>query len=125
MSREPRYDPWHMRTVLWSTVLAFVLAGCVTKSTHQKTLAEKARLEQELAESRKKPAETEKTLGTRSRSSEASSGRWTEPPRGREQVGKIRRRRSTEKSWRAGGRRSRENDPATSAETILALLTGS
>lgn len=64
-----------MRTATWIAILALVLAGClVKKSTYQKALADKARLEQELADSQKKQSDTEKTLGDKIKELEAQLG---------------------------------------------------
>lgn len=49
-----------MRTL--ALIAALLVSGCVKKSTHQKVLDENARLQGELAETRKKLASTEKSL---------------------------------------------------------------
>jgi len=81
-----------MRTATWVAVLAFVLAGCLVKqSTYQKALAEKAKVEQELAESRKKQADTEKTLGDKIKELETQLAALDETTRTKEsELGKVR-----------------------------------
>jgi chemotaxis protein MotB len=89
-----------MRTATWSAVLALVLAGClVKKSTYQKALAENARLEQELVDSRKKQSDTEKTLGDKLKELEAQLGMLDATTRSKEsELGKIRgEKEATEK----------------------------
>ncbi|HUJ62165.1 MAG TPA: OmpA family protein [Kofleriaceae bacterium] len=60
-----------MRTTL---LLVVALAGCVRSSTYQKALDENASLKQQLADSQKKEADAEKTLGDKIKDLEAQLG---------------------------------------------------
>jgi chemotaxis protein MotB len=81
-----------MRLPTWSALLVLVLAGClVKKSTYQKALDDKARLELELAESRKKQVDTEKTLGDKIKELETQLATLDESTRTKEsELGKMR-----------------------------------
>lgn len=98
-----------MRTATWSVVLALALAGCVKKSTYEKALAENARLEQELADSRKKQAETEKTLGDKIKELEAQLGTLDEATKSKEsELGKVRGEKEATEKELAELRRQKE-----------------
>jgi chemotaxis protein MotB len=89
-----------MRTRTWSVVLALALAGCLVKqSTYQKALDKNARLTQELAESQKKQADTEKTLGDKIKDLESQLGTLDATTKSKEsELGKVRgEKEATEK----------------------------
>ena len=90
-------------------VLAFVLAGCVKKSTYQKALDENARLEQELADARKKQSDTEKTLGDKIKELEGQLGMLDETTRRKEsELGKVRGEKEATEKELAELRRQKE-----------------
>jgi chemotaxis protein MotB len=98
-----------MRTATWSVVLVLALAGCVKKSTYEKALAENARLEQELADSRKKQAETEKTLGDKIKELETQLGTLDEATKSKEsELGKVRGEKEATEKELAELRRQKE-----------------
>jgi chemotaxis protein MotB len=90
-------------------VLSVVLAGCVKKSTYQKSLAEKARLEQELAASRKQHSETELTLNARIRELEDQLGRLDATTKSKEsELGRVRGEKEATEKELAELRRQKE-----------------
>jgi len=95
-----------MRIATCCLLLAFVLAGCVKKSTYKKALAENARLEQELAASRKKQSETEKTLGDKIKELEAQLG--TLDATSKSELGKVRGEKEATEKELAELRRQKE-----------------
>lgn len=105
-----------MRTTIWIAVLVLGLAGCVKKSTYQKALDEKARLEQELAESRtkqeateKQRAELEKTLGDKIKELEAQLGALDATTKSKEsELGKVRGEKEATEKELAELRRQKE-----------------
>jgi chemotaxis protein MotB len=98
-----------MRKVIWSGVLALALASCVKKSTYQKALAENARLEQELAESRQKQSDTEKTLGDKIKELEGQLGTLDATARTKEsELGKVRGEKEATEKELAELRRQKE-----------------
>lgn len=98
-----------MRTATWSVVLALALAGCVKKSTYEKALAENARLEQELADARKKQVETEKTLGDKIKELQTQLGTLDEATKSKEsELGKVRGEKEATEKELAELRRQKE-----------------
>jgi len=98
-----------MRKVLWSAALAVVLSGCVKKSTYQKALAENARLEKELADSRRQQAETEKTLGDKIKELEGQLGTLDAATKSKEtELGKVRGEKEATEKELAELRRQKE-----------------
>jgi chemotaxis protein MotB len=92
-----------------TVLISVALAGCVKKSTYQKSRADNARLEAELAASRKKAAETEHTLGQRIRELESRLGILDESTRDKEsELGKMRGEREATEKELAELRRQKE-----------------
>src|SRR5688572_24722755 len=99
-----------MRIATWSAVLALASAGCLVKeSTYKKALAEDARLQQELAASQKKQAETEATLGDKIKELEAQLGTLDATTKSKEsELGKVRGEKEATEKELAELRRQKE-----------------
>ena len=89
--------------------LAVVLAGCVKKSTYRKALDENARLQQELAASQRKQAETQQTLGDKIKELQAQLGQLDETTKTKEtELGKMRGEKEATEKELAELRRQKE-----------------
>jgi chemotaxis protein MotB len=98
-----------MRTATWLAALGLVLGGCVKKSTHEKTLAEKAKLEQDLEESRRLQIETEKSLGNKIKELEGQLEKLDATSRSKEsELGKVRGEKEATEKELAELRRQKE-----------------
>jgi chemotaxis protein MotB len=98
-----------MRTATWLAALGLVLGGCVKKSTYEKALAEKAKLEQDLAESRKLQVETEKTLGNKIKELEGQLEKLDATTKSKEtELGKVRGEKEATEKELAELRRQKE-----------------
>jgi chemotaxis protein MotB len=99
-----------MRRFTSSAALTLLLlSGCVKKSTYQKALAENARLQQELAASQKKQAETEQTLGDKIKELEAQLGKLDATAKSKEsELGKVRGEKEATEKELAELRRQKE-----------------
>jgi len=78
----------HLRTFRYLVVvLAIALGSCVKKSTYQKALAANAKLEADLAASRRASADTEKSLGDKIKELQAQLGQLDETSKA--EIGKV------------------------------------
>ncbi len=92
-----------------SVLLALLLAGCVKQSTYDKALADNKRLQGELDDSKKKQAETEKTLGDKIKELQSQLGQLDESTRSKEaELGKVKGEKAATEQELAELRRQKE-----------------
>jgi chemotaxis protein MotB len=90
-------------------VVALLSASCVKKSTHQKALAENARLKTELADTQKKLADTETTLSAKIKELQQQLGILDETTKTKEaELGKVRTEKEATLAELAELRRQKE-----------------
>ncbi|MGE0871161.1 MAG: OmpA family protein [Kofleriaceae bacterium] len=89
--------------------IAFAVAGCVKKSTYEKALAENAQLKQQLADTQKQGAETEKSLSEKIAELQAQLGQLDETSKTKEaELGKVRGEKAATEQELAELRRQKE-----------------
>ncbi|MGE0546986.1 MAG: OmpA family protein [Kofleriaceae bacterium] len=89
--------------------IALAVAGCVKKSTYEKALADNAKLKQELADTQKKGAETEKSLSDKITELQAQLGQLDETTKTKEaELGKVRGEKAATEQELAELRRQKE-----------------
>ena len=90
-------------------LVALLLSSCVKKSTHQKALAENARLKTELADTQKKLADTETTLSAKIKELQSQLGILDETTKSKEaELGKVRTEKEATLAELAELRRQKE-----------------
>jgi chemotaxis protein MotB len=79
-----------MRSLLFAFAITAAASGCVKQSTYDAALDENKRLQGELADSQKKQADTEKTLGDKIKELESQLGTLDETTKNKEaELGKV------------------------------------
>jgi chemotaxis protein MotB len=98
-----------MRSFLFALAMAATVGGCVKQSTYDKALDENKRLSGELADSQKKQADTEKTLGDKIKELESQLGNLDETTKNKEaELGKVQGEKAETEKELAELRRQKE-----------------
>jgi chemotaxis protein MotB len=98
-----------MRSLLFALVIFATTVGCVKQSTYDKALDENKRLQGELADSQKKAADTEKTLGDKIKELDAQLGNLDETTKNKEaELGKVQGEKAETEKELAELRRQKE-----------------
>jgi chemotaxis protein MotB len=98
-----------MRSLLLGLLISATTVGCVKQSTYDKALDENKRLQGELADSQKKEADTEKTLGDKIKELEAQVGNLDETTKTKEsELGKVQGEKAETEKELAELRRQKE-----------------
>ncbi|HEX4452032.1 MAG TPA: OmpA family protein [Kofleriaceae bacterium] len=98
-----------MRSLLFALLISATTVGCVKQSTYDKALDENKRLQGELADSQKKTADTEKTLGDKIKELDAQLGNLDETTKNKEaELGKVQGEKAETEKELAELRRQKE-----------------
>jgi chemotaxis protein MotB len=98
-----------MRSLLFALLISATTSGCVKQSTYDKALDENKRLQGELADTQKKQADTEKTLGDKIKELESQLGNLDETTKDKEaELGKVQGEKAETEKELAELRRQKE-----------------
>src|ERR1700733_6367012 len=98
-----------MRSLLLGLLISATTVGCVKQSTYDKALDENKRLQGELADSQKKEADTEKTLGDKIKELDSQLGNLDETTKNKEaELGKVQGEKAETEKELAELRRQKE-----------------
>jgi chemotaxis protein MotB len=98
-----------MRSLLVALLISAMTVGCVKQSTYDKALDENKRLQGELADSQKKEADTEKTLGDKIKELDSQLGNLDETTKNKEaELGKVQGEKAETEKELAELRRQKE-----------------